>query len=157
MKLRNKLSRVGGWLDYVKLRLAKASQLSWSWGLAWLSLAKYKTNIFIVDVFRLVSIIKSLYHSILYQWIFVLTMFCEHSIFRKIYLSFPIDTPPTTQCWDFYSSYSFVKLSLTTLLYRRNLNFWPFRESNIKYLLQILTSSYILRFEEVFQLRLNFR
>ena len=30
---------VGGWLDYVKLRLAKASQLSWSWGLAWLSLA----------------------------------------------------------------------------------------------------------------------
>ena len=30
----------GGWLDYVKLRLAKASQLSWSWGLAWLSLAK---------------------------------------------------------------------------------------------------------------------
>ena len=31
----------GGWLDYVKLRLAKASQLSWSWGLAWLSLAIY--------------------------------------------------------------------------------------------------------------------
>ena len=30
----------GGWLDKVKLRLAKASQLSWSWDLAWLSLAK---------------------------------------------------------------------------------------------------------------------
>ena len=62
MKLRNKLSRVdgggrgwgwgwmdgwmdgGGWLDYVKLRLAKASQLSWSWGLAWLSLAIVATN-----------------------------------------------------------------------------------------------------------------
>ena len=31
---------MGGWLDLVKLRLAKASQLSWCWGLAWLSLAK---------------------------------------------------------------------------------------------------------------------
>ena len=27
----------------MKLRLAKASQLSWSWGLAWLSLAKART------------------------------------------------------------------------------------------------------------------
>jgi len=29
----------------VKLRLAKASQLSWSWGLAWLSLAKFWVKI----------------------------------------------------------------------------------------------------------------
>ena len=33
-----------GWLDYVKIRLTHPNQLSFSWGLAWVSLAKGKTN-----------------------------------------------------------------------------------------------------------------
>ena len=51
----------GGWLDYVKLRLAKASQLSWSWSWCLAGLAWQQTNI---NSYLNVTITKQAQHSL---------------------------------------------------------------------------------------------